>query len=215
MLGTEYAVISTGNIYTAIDTYDTTKPNNGALSPLGAQFQFPVGTQLSASKGTAYNSTGIGLGKPPIITYVQYKSASKPAIIAYPGLVYWVDDSFTTVTGVYSESFAGINGVAGYMMVNTTDYPGSLTGAQLAAVLDPSGGASVGNFLWIVTGGYAPAVRSITSVVAGDFLIGSATTFVPARMAANSAPTNRVVGMATTNLSGSVSDVIVGGIGPA
>jgi len=67
-----------------------------------------------------------------------------------------------------------------------------------------------GNFIWIVIAGYIPAATSITAVAAGDYLIGGGTAFTPARMAANSSPTNTVVGMSATALSGAVSDIYVG-----
>jgi len=206
MLGTEYPVISGNSLYTTIDTYNTALLNNGALNPLGARFQYPLTVPIASATA--------GQGAPQTIAYVQYKSSSNPAFIASPGLVYWVDKTFTTVTGVYSESAFGINGVAGYMLLNTTNYPGSLTGAALAALVNPSGGTSAGNFIWIVVDGYVPGARSAASVAAGDFLIGSTTTFNPARMVANTAPTNRVVGMATTAVASNLSDVIIGGIGP-
>ena len=204
MLSAEYPVISTGNPYTTIDTYNSTLQNNGALNVLGNHYAWPP---ISAAQlGTK------GPGAQGSIAYVQYKSSSAPACIAAPGVVYWVDSTFQTVTGVYSESAFGINGVAGYMLVNTTNYPGSLSGSALAALLQPGGGSVAGNFIWIQTGGYVIGARSAASVAAGDFLIGSTTTFNPARMAANSAPTNRVIGMAVTAVSAAnLSDVYLSG----
>ena len=206
MLSQEYPVITTGNPYTTIDTYNSALLNNGALNNLGAHYYWPP-----LNPG---NIVTKGIGAQATIAYVQYKSASAPACIASPGLVYWVDNTFTSVTGVYSESAFGINGVAGYMLVNTTNYPGSLTGAALAALLQPGGGSVAGNYIWIQTGGYVIGARSAASVAAGDFLIGSTTTFNPARMVANTAPTNRVVGMAVTAVSSNLSDVLLSGFGP-
>lgn len=212
MLNNEYPVVSTGNLYTAVDTYDTTKQNNGALNPLGARYTYPMNTQLDATKGFAFGASYLGYGVPLSICYVQYFSTALAAFIAAPGVVYWTDKTFRYVTGLYSESAFGINGIAGYMLLNTTNYPGSLTGAQLASVVQPGGASSTvpGNFIWIVTRGYVPSAESAGSVAAGDYLIGSTSAFIPARMAANSSPTNRVVGMAATAVSSSLSDVVVG-----
>ena len=204
MLSAEYPVISSGSLYTTIDTYNSLLQNNGALNVLGNHYAWPP---ISAAQlGTK------GPGAQATIAYVQYKSSSAPACIAAPGVVYWVDSTFQTVTGVYSESAFGINGVAGYMLLNTTNYPGSLTGAQLAALLQPGGGSAPGSFIWIQTSGYITGARSVASVAAGDMLIGSTSTFIPARMAANSAPTNKVIGMAVTAVSAAnLSDVYLSG----
>jgi len=192
-----FPYISTGNLYTAVDTYNTALLNNGALNPLGTRYTYPLNPASVLSYGT---------GAPLTIAYVRYNSTSNPNFLAAPGVVYWVDKQFTTVTGLYSESAFGINGIAGYVLPNTASYPGSLTGAQLATVIN-------GNFVFIAVGGYLPGAESITSVAAGDYLIGGTTAFVPVRMTANSAPTNRVLGMATTAIASGVSDVLLGNFG--
>lgn len=205
MLTTEFPVIN-GTVFTAIDTYNTAQTNNGAANMLGARFPYPPLT-------VPIGAPAAGQGVQGVIAYVQYKSTSNPNVLAQPGLVYWGDKSYTWVTGVSSEGAFGANGVAGYMFVNTTNYPGSLTGAQVATLLNPTPG-SLGNFLWIAVGGYLPGATSAASVAAGDFLIGSGTAFTPARMVAGTAPTNRVVGMAATAVSSSKSDVnLSGGLG--
>ena len=196
MLG--FPPITTGNIATTIDTYVSGSPNSGGTCPLGTQWTLPI-PQASI---LAY-----GRGAPQTIAYVRMNSSGAAAMLANPGVVYWVDKNFQSVTGTASESAFGVNGVAGYTMLCTGTYPGALTGAALTTLVN-------GNLIWIVTGGYVPGATSITSVAAGDFLIGSATSFTPARMTANSAPTNRVIGMATTAISGGVSDVLIGQFGP-
>ena len=196
MLG--FPPITTGNIATTIDTYVSTSPNYGGTCPLGTQWTLPI----NSASILAY-----GRGAPQTIAYVRMNSSGAAAMLANPGLVYWVDKNFQSVTGTASESAFGINGVAGYTMLCTGTYPGALTGAALTTLVN-------GNLIWIVTGGYVPGATSITSVAAGDFLIGGGTSFTPARMTANSAPTNRVIGMATTAISGGVSDVLIGQFGP-
>lgn len=194
---------TTGNLYTSVDTYNTALENNGATCPLGTRYTYPLGVQLSPTLGFAYNSTKIGLGVPLTICYVRYNSTTNPDFLPNPGVVYWQDSTFTVVTGSSGDAADGINAIAGYALLNTTNYPGALSGAQLKAVIQ-------GNYIWMVVAGYVPAATSITSVAAGDYLIGGGTAFTPVQMAKNSAPTNRVVGMSVTALSGAVSDVLVG-----
>ena len=99
---------------------------------------------------------------------VQYKSTGKPAPVAGPAPVYWADETYTIVTGVESEALLGLNGAAGYLMVNTTDYSGLtdalLEGAycliQVAGYLQnawgpTSGTAGVGNWIVPLAGNFA------------------------------------------------------------
>jgi len=199
MLGTEYPVITTGNIYTTIDTYNTSLLNNGAQNPLGATYTFPVTVPITGTNGQAW---------PLTIKYVRYFPTAADNFIAAPGLVYFTDETGTTVSGKYNDGTGGfgINGVAGWCPLNTTNYPGSLTGAQLLAAVK-------GNFIWIITGGFITGAESAASVAAGDYLIGSTSAFLPARMIANTAPTNTVAGMALTAVATSLSDVLVKGFG--
>lgn len=194
---------TTQNLYTSIDTYNSALENNGATCPLGTRYTYPLGTQLSPTTGFGYVSSGAGLGVPLTICYVRYNSTTNADWLANPGVVYWQDKTFTVVTGSSGDAADGINAIAGYVLINTTNYPGSLTGAQLKAVVQ-------GNFIWIVVAGYVPGATSITSTAVGDTLIGGGTAFTPARVAANTAPTNRAVGMAVTAISSGVSDVLVG-----
>ena len=193
-----YPYITTGNIATTVDTYNSALQNNGAVVPPGQEYQLPINEALISTNG---------IGAPNRIKYVRYFPTAADNFIASPGLVYYTDETLTVVSGNPADgSDFGINLVAGYLMINTASYPGSLTGAQLLAAVK-------GNFVWIVTGGFIAGARSAASVVAGDYLIGSASAFLPARMIAGTAPTNTVAAVALTAVSSNVSDVIVKGYG--
>jgi len=184
-----------GTIYTALDSV--------AQCPLGTRYTYPL-NPAAAIGSTPYK----GLGAPQTVCYVQYLATAASNFVAQPGTVYWVDESYTSVTGLYSESAFGLNGAAGWILINTTNYPGSLTGAQLLAAVK-------GNYCWIVTGGFIPGCYSAGSVAAGEWLIGSTTAFQPARVTAGNAPTYPVFGQAATAVSmATLSDVLVSGFGP-
>ncbi len=213
-LGTEFPVISTGNLYTAIDAFNSTLPDNGALNPPGSRWTLPINL-ANAIGAQPYK----GIGAPLQVAYVLYGSATNPNFLASPGLVYWVDKSFTTVSGAVADGAFSTNGVAGWILVNTTNYPGSYTGATLATLVNNSFSTSTtpysgGSYVFIVTGGYIPGATSVASVAAGDYLIGGGTSFTPARMTAGTAPTNTVAGMAVTAVAGGLSDVLVKNFGP-
>lgn len=218
MLGNEFPVISTGNLYTAIDTYGSTistqpptnTPSNpnGALNPLGATFLLEPGAQGIPAiyyPGGSLNSNG--WGAPLVIRYVRYNSTANPALLAAPAPVYWTDETYTTVTGVFSEGLpaatGNLNSLAGLLLVNTTNYPGSKTGAQLATILN-------GNFCFIVTRGFVAAASAPAATAVGDALVGTAGNFTLARVASGTAPTSRYNFIAQSALSASnTADVLV------
>jgi hypothetical protein len=173
------AQITTGNFRTALDPFVpgfAGYPNNpGERNPLGAAYY--------DSTGSASNPWGV----PGKYRYVRYNSTINPTPIATPGPVFWTDATFTTVTGVESESLGGgvLNMVAGLMMPNTTNLP-SLTAATLN-----------GNFVWICVGGYVSGVIAATAV-AGSTIIAATGNFAVTALGLATAPTNRVIGIATT-----------------
>lgn len=109
--------ISTGNVATVNDARDTTKPNNGAKNPLGAQYV------LSDSSGRLKK-----------VRYVRYNPTA--AVTDIVGPVYWKDNTFTVVTPTRSESVFGdtINGVAG-ILLNASITDGNFCFIQTAGYL--------------------------------------------------------------------------------
>ena len=128
--------------------------------------------------GVANSSAVNPSGAPAIFMLVKYQSTGKPAPVAGPAPVYWVDETYTTVTGVTSEALCTLNGAAGYLMPNTTDIPGltdamlegSLCliqiGGQLSGAYGPTGGtAGVGNLIVPIAGNWTSqgVVQSATA----------------------------------------------------
>lgn len=206
---TEFPYIFTGNLYTSLDTYASTVSTqpptntpsypNGAYNPPGAPFLLAQG----ASEGPAIIPyTGKGWGAPLIVRYVRYNSTANPTPLTTPGApVYWTDETFTTVSGVFSEGnpagTGNINSFAGIMLLNSTSLS-SLTAATLN-----------GNWIWIVTGGFVPQIAVPASTAVGDALIGAAGNFTLGRVASGSAPTSSRFLQALTAVSGGLGDVLV------
>ena len=82
--------------YTAIDTFNAALENNGASQLLGSLYQAPLVPTNSAANGGGLNS---------YLKYVRYNPTTSQTIQAGPALVYWKDETFTTVTGLASEAF--------------------------------------------------------------------------------------------------------------
>lgn len=94
--------VSTGNVATVNDARDTTKPNNGALNPLGAKLY----ATDSSGRHLAYR-------------YVRLKTTAPPTEIVGP--VYWSDNTFGEVTANDTDGL-GLNFCAGILLnVNITD----------------------------------------------------------------------------------------------
>lgn len=210
-LGTEFPIISTGNLYTAIDTYASsvsTQPPinspswpNGALNPAGAAYLLAPGAGQSANLGAAANYGANGAGAPLIVRYVRYHSTANPNLLAYPAPVYWVDETYTTVTGVFSESLGAgnPNALAGWLLPNYTAL--GLTAAAAAAALN-------GNWCFIATKGFVPAAAVVALTAIGDALVGATGNFTVARVASGTAPTSRYVAIAQSAVTGNVTSDI-------
>lgn len=200
--------ITTGNVRTTFDAFTpapgpstpgpTPPPFNGLANPLGTTFLDQGGPD--SNSGTLVQ---LPLNQVALYKYVLFKSTSNPALLASPGLVYYVDAAATTVTGVASESFSTTgNSLAGWMMPNTTDLS-----ALTAAILN--NGAN-GSGVWICIGGYVKAATAITSTAVGDSLVGGgATAFTPGRVGSGTASTFAKFATALTALSGAVADINV------
>lgn len=209
--GLDFAVINTGNPYTNIDTYIASPSSttqtiasmaqpypNGAYALPGQAYLAPVVPgQLSSAKGQ---------GAPLVLRYVRYNSTANPAALAGPAAVYWTDETFTTVSGVFSEgnpaATGNLNSLAGLLLVNTTAYPGSLTGAQLATTLN-------GNYVWIAVSGFVPGVQVPASTAIGDSLTGTSGNFLLARTASGTAPISKRIIQALTAVISTVADCLV------
>lgn len=152
--------------------------------------------------GAANPSAANPFGAPGIFMLVYYQSTANPAPSAYPAPVYWTDNTYTTVTGVESESLLGLNGIAGYMMLNTT----SLT--TLTATL-LNGTAANPSQVIMQVGGYLVGGVAPGSTVAGDWIIGATGNWTPARVAQGTAPGYRSFGVAATAVSGGICNILL------
>lgn len=204
--GLDYAVINTGNPFTSIDPYIASATStqqviqsnqppypNGAYNTLGQAYLAPVNpAALSAAKGQ---------GAPLVIRYVRYNSTANPAVLTAPAAVYWTDETFTTVTGVFSEgnpaATGNLNSFAGIMLVNSTAVSG-LT----AAILN-------GNYIWIATSGFVPGVAVPASTAIGDSLTGVSGNFLMFRTASGTAPISKRICQALTAVAATVADCLV------
>lgn len=204
--GLDYPVINTGNPYTNIDPYIASASStqqviqsnqppypNGAYNTLGQAYLAPVVPgALSTAKGQ---------GAPLVLRYVRYNSTANPAVLGAPAAVYWTDETFTTVTGVFSEGYpaatGNLNSLAGLLLVNSTSISG-LTAAALN-----------GNFVWIAVSGFVPGATVPASTAIGDSLTGVSGNFLLFRTASGTAPISKRIIQSLGAVTAGVADVLV------
>jgi hypothetical protein len=184
-------------VYTVVDTYTSTLPDYGLPQPLGSIYQSPLAL---GAVGTA--TKGIGLNG--YFKYVRYNPTVSQNFLTGPQLVYWKDNTLTTVTGLASEALS-LELIAGWMLFNTTVTPLATgqTAAQQAALVN-------GNALWIQVGGYLPGAYVTTGTAVGGVIIPASSTFGATGYIAPSTPiTDPVAGRVVTVASSNLSDLYI------
>jgi hypothetical protein len=189
-----------------------TQLDNTARNPLGAVYSPPWGSYPNSAvfSTTASNSTK-GYGAPPVFKYVYFYDASSltgTAQIA-PAPVYYIDESFTTVTPNAADAFFTTGGacIAGYWMPNTTSLGTSQTAAQWYAQF-------IGSYGWIQLGGFLPgalAPTTLTSAGQGSAITGAATGSWTSVVTTTPPASSRILGVQWTAIAAGVCDVLVGG----
>jgi hypothetical protein len=180
-------------------------PPWGAYTPTGSGPVFSTTVSLSTS----------GYGAPPIFKYVYFYDASAltGTLQAAPAPVYWMDNSFTTITGNAADAYsaATIVSPAGYLMPNTTALGTSQTAAQWYAQLSQS-------YVWIQIGGFlsqAVAPSTQTTAAIGNPIYGLTTgswvSAVGSVANASTANASRYFGLQWSAIASSLCDVMVNG----
>lgn len=181
--------------------------NNGFLTQLDSTAKNTLG-QIYSPPANPTGVVGPGYGAQPVYKYVYYNSTLNPNPVSAPAPVYWVDETFTVVTGAAEEAYAPVaasaNGAsaAGYLGVNTTSYSG-LTNS----ILNQS-------YLWIQVGGwlggaFEPSTQ--TNVTFANPIYGLGSGNFTSAINTTMANSSRAFGVLWSEISGGVCDVLVGG----
>ena len=160
------------NVFGVVDPYvagSGGSDGNGALNPLGTLWTAP-----SPSQGSIGLATAAGYGCYTTYKYVRYSSTANPTMVAGPAPVYYTDETFTTVSGVYSEGLnSGVNACAGFMLPNTGSVAGVGLGSGVTAAL------LNGNYVWIAVEGFVPSCYLSTGA-ADNAIVGASGNFAVA-----------------------------------
>lgn len=181
------------------------------LTQLDATAKNPLGCIYSPPANQGLPATTKGLGAQPVYKYVYFNDPNAltgSAQIA-PAPVYYIDESFTTVTSNAANAFFTTGGacVAGYWMPNTTALGASQTAAQwYAQFVQSYGWLQIGGLL---VGGLAPS--TVGSNAAGNYITGLTTGSWVSTTNASQPVSSRVLGVQWTSITGGLCDVLVGG----
>jgi hypothetical protein len=195
--------------FASMTPFNSALQNNGARNPLGAVYFRPSPSQgggLTPGGGLLGTSTGYGSGL--WMKYVLYKSTANPAVVAGPAPVYWADETFTIVTGKFSEGVVASNAtsIAGWLLPNSGTVAGIGAGTTLfTATLLNNGGN--GSFVWIGLSGFIPSA-SLVSGSAGSFVFGGADFAVGTAISDGSNITHRGAGYIIGTVTSSIGDII-------
>lgn len=219
-LTNEYAVISSNlkqgyGIYGTADPYNTSLPNNGARNPVGSIAFIPSpsesgqywGSGSSASPLPTTNGYGAGLW----CKYVLYKSTTNPAMVAGAAPVFYVDETFTTISGSATDSLGSATVApsfcAGWLPLNTGSVAGVGVGSLISATILNNGGN--GSYVWIILAGFIPSAYLSTGSTAGLQLSAAASAnWSVVATAVGTANVNKPIGYTLAAPSSNIADVM-------
>jgi hypothetical protein len=191
-----------GNVYGVVDPYVAGSggcDGNGALNPLGSIWTIPS----PSNGGNSLLATATGYGSFLTVKYVRYNSTSNPAVVAGPAVVYYTDETFTTVSGVFTEgNIAGTGSsasVAGVMLPNK----GTVTGVGLGTTAFTATLLN-GNYVFIAVEGFVPSCY-LSAGTQGSAVTGAAGNWVSAVTTGILRPYGYVWGAITST----IGDVLV------
>ena len=186
-----------------------------AKNALGFVYAAPWGLNPSTGSGQVFSTTAgsstPGFGAPGVFKYVYFYDAGAltGTLQAAPAPVYWIDESFTTVTGNAANAYSTIGGasIAGYLMPNATALGTNMTGAQWYGQLSQS-------YCWIQVAGFlsgALAPTTQTSAGIGNAIAGLTTGSWTSIVNTTVAASGRLLGIQMSTIANSACDVLVGG----
>jgi hypothetical protein len=191
------------NVFGVVDPYvvgSGGSDGNGAKNALGTLYTAPPPAQSQG--GTTVLTTAAGYGCWTTYRYVRYVSTANPAMVAGPAPVYYTDETFTIVSGVFSEGIVAATGsansIAGFLLPNTGSVAGVGLGSGVSATLLNN------NYVWIAVEGFVPSCY-LAAGAQSNSIMGASGNFTTAVTTGVNRPAGIVVGAVTSN----IGDVLV------
>jgi hypothetical protein len=219
-LTNEYPVISSNlkqgyGIFGTADAYNTSLPNNGARNPVGSIAFIPAPSESGQYWGSGNSTTPLatthGYGSGLWCKYVLYASTTNPAMQAGPAPVFYVDETFTTVSGSATDSLGSATVApsfcAGWLPLNTGSVTGVGVGSAISAtILNNSGN---GSYVWLILAGFIPSAYLSAGTTAGLQLSAAASAnWSVVATAVGTAAVNKPIGYTLAAPSSNIGDVM-------
>lgn len=206
----EYPVVSSNlkagfSIFGTADPFNAALQNNGARNPVGSLYFQPGPAQA----GGLVLPSAVGYAAGLWCKYVLYKSTANPAMVAGPAPVYYTDETFGVVSGVFTEGMIAATGnassIAGWLLPNTGSVASVGVGSAVtAAILNNNG---LGSYVWIGVCGFIPSCF-LAAGAQTNLVYGSAGNFTVAAIADGSAITHRPAGYVWGPVAANIGDVL-------
>jgi hypothetical protein len=204
-VGIDFPVITSNlksgyGVYGTADPYNSALPNNGAQNVVGGVYFIPT---PSSSGSILPTVTGFASGL--WVKYVRYLSTANPAMVTGPAPVYYTDETFTTVSGVFSEGqTASEVSIAGWLLPNTGSVTGIGVGTAVSATILNNN--SLGSYVFIGLTGFIPSAKLIAGAK-GNPVCGASGNFTTAVTTGVLRTCVYVVGTVTSTIGDIVSVV--------
>lgn len=206
MLTNEYPVVSSNlasgyGVFGTADPYNSNSATLGALNPPGSLWTIPAPSQ----SGISLTAT-TGYGSWMTVKYVLYSgSSASTTIVNGPAPVYYMDETFINVSGVYSDSVALDAGIAGWLLPNSGTVTGSGIGTTLwtSAVLKNN---NLGSWVFIAVEGFVPKARLANGAI-GNSLTGASGSWTVAVTTGILRPCGYIIGTVGSNVGDIIATV--------
>ena len=210
----EYPII-TSNLQSGLGAYGTADPwvanastpfPNGAQNPVGSLYFQPA----PAQGGNTTLATAAGYAAGLWMRYVLYKSTANPAVQTGPAPVYYVDETFTTVSGVFSEGIPAATGnassIAGFMLPNSGTVAGYGLGTTLFTNTILNNGGN-GSYVWIGLAGFIPSAY-LAAGAQGNPITGASGNWTVAVTTTILRPAAYVIGAVTSQIGDIIGNIL-------
>lgn len=203
-LTNEFGPVYTNDLGQGLGAYGNCTPYNAALQNNGAPI--PPGSICyipAPSQGSNVVATTTGYGSGLWIKMVLYKSTANPAVVTGPAPVYYVDETFTTVSGVFSEGMISATGsstsIAGWLLPNSGTVAGIGAGTTAFTATVLNGPSNAGSWVYIGLAGFIPSAK-LSAGAQTNSLVGASGNWTVAVTTGVLRPCAYVWGAVTSNI---------------
>jgi hypothetical protein len=191
-------------VYGNMTPYNAAQQNNGAPAPPGSIYFIPA-----AAQNTNTLASAVGYASGLWVKLVLYKSTANPAVKTGPAPVYYVDETFTTVSGKFTEGIISTTGssmaFAGWLLPNAGTVAGIGAGSTLFTATTLNNGG-LGSWVYIGLQGFIPSAY-LAAGAQTNMVYGSGDFAVSAVALAGTAPAQKLAAWVWGAVTSNIGDI--------